>query len=212
MPSARKQRSKEKRSRQSDVMLGTYSRNGVDSQLSENEENLDRRSNERQTNTNPSGDDYRTLLNTNSVGNNDMTSDNVRLINSEITSQVSSKINEFKVDSNLHIRETVEQVISDQVLRTIRETLGEIGNGARPNVDLTSSERHRSPEMQCSKRAWKNIPKSNKTISDQNRHNIENSFEPHSSDEDYDRNKYYNLKKTFSTNEKQPNINLEMMF
>ena len=34
-----------------DVMLGTYSRNEVNSPLSENEENMDRRSNERQTNT-----------------------------------------------------------------------------------------------------------------------------------------------------------------
>ena len=66
-----------------------------------------------------------------------MTSETVRLINSEITSQVSNKINEFNVDLNLHIRETIEQVILDQVLPTFRETSGEIGNGARQNVDLS---------------------------------------------------------------------------
>ena len=52
MPTTSKQKAREKRSRQSDtmsdmknldVLLGTYSRNGVSSQLSENEENLDRR-------------------------------------------------------------------------------------------------------------------------------------------------------------------------
>ena len=195
MPSTRKQKAREKRSRQPDVMsdmkhldvmFETYSRNGVDSQLGENEENLDRRSNERQTNTNPSGDDFRTLLNTNSVGNSHMTSETVRRINSEITSQVSSKKNEFNVDLKLHIRETIEQVILDQVLPIFTETSGEIGNGARQNVVLRSSERRRSPVMHCSERAWKNIPKSNKSISNQNRHNIENSFEPHSSDDDYD--------------------------
>ena len=156
MPSIRKQKAREKRSRQWDVMsdmenldimLGTYSRNKVDSQLSKNDENMDRGSNERPTNTNPSGDDFRTLLNTNNVGNSDMTSETLRMINSEFTSQVSSKINEFKIDSNLHIRETIEQVISDQVLLSIRETLSVINSGARPNVDLMSSERHRSPEI-----------------------------------------------------------------
>ena len=75
------------------------------------------------------------------------------------------------------------------MLLTVRETLGEIGNGARLNVDLTSSEQHRSPEMHCSKRAWINMPKSNDSISNQNRHHIEDSFEPHSSDKDYDTNR-----------------------
>ena len=87
MPSTRKQKAREKRSRQSDVMsdmenlnamLETYSRNGVDSQLSENVENLDRKSYERQTNTNPSDNDFRTLLNNNSVGNSEMISKTVR--------------------------------------------------------------------------------------------------------------------------------------
>ena len=56
-------------------------------------------------------------------------------------------MSEFKKDLNLHIRETIEQVISDQILPTIRETLGAINSGGRPNVDLTSSERHMSPEI-----------------------------------------------------------------
>ena len=116
MPSTRKQKAGEKRSRQSDVMsdlenldvmLETYSRNGVDSQLGENVENLHRKSNERQTNTNPSDIDFRTLLKNNSVGNSELTSETVRLANSEITSQISSKINEFKVDLSLYLRETI---------------------------------------------------------------------------------------------------------
>ena len=47
---------------------------------------MDQRSNERQTKPNPSGDDFRTLLNTNSVGNSEFASETIRLINSEITS------------------------------------------------------------------------------------------------------------------------------
>ena len=66
-----------------DVMLGTYSRNEVDSKLSENEENtVVLRSNERQINFSPSGIDFMTLLNTNSIGNSNITSETVRMINS----------------------------------------------------------------------------------------------------------------------------------
>ena len=68
---------------------------------------MDQRSNERQTKTNPSGDDLRAFLNTNRVGNSDITPETVRIINSEITNQVFSKISEFNVDLNLHIRETI---------------------------------------------------------------------------------------------------------
>ena len=115
-----------------------------------------------------------------------MTSEPLRTINSEITSQVSGKIGEFKVYLYLQIRETIKQVISDQVLPIIRETSGEISSGARPNVDIPSSARHRSPETHCRKKAWRNIPNLNKSISNQDRHKIENSLEPHSSDEEYD--------------------------
>ena len=75
MPSTRKQKTREKRSRQADVlsdmeyldvMLGSYSRNETESLLSEDEQNSDRKSNGRQTITNPNGKDYRTLLNINS--------------------------------------------------------------------------------------------------------------------------------------------------
>ena len=49
------------------------------------------------------------------------------MINSENTSQVSGRIVEIKMDLNLHVRETIGQVISGQVLPIIRETLGEVG-------------------------------------------------------------------------------------
>ena len=114
-----------------------------------------------------------------------MTSKKVRKINSETTSPVSSNIIEFKVDLNLHIRETIEQVISDQVLPSIRETLSGINDSVRPNVDLTSSERHRSPETHLRKKIWENVTKSNKSVNNHNHHKRANSFEPHI-DEDYD--------------------------
>ena len=71
MHSTRKQKAEEKRSRQPDVMsdvenldimLGSYSRNDVDTQLSENEENADLRSNERHPNSNLGEEDSRTYF------------------------------------------------------------------------------------------------------------------------------------------------------
>ena len=95
-------------------------------------------------------------------------------------------MNDIKVDLNSHIREAIEQVISEQVLPTIRESLREVSSGARTNKDLTSSERHRSSAENYPRRIWELIPKVNRDANNQNRHSKENSFEPPSSDEDYD--------------------------
>ena len=67
MPSTRKQKAKEKRSRQSDVMsdidnldlmLGSCARNEAESQLSQSEENVDLRPSERQEGSNPNGHNF----------------------------------------------------------------------------------------------------------------------------------------------------------
>ena len=128
-------------------MLRNYSRNEAKSQLSKNEGNMEMKSNERETITNSYGEDFRTLLNTNRVESNDITAETVRMINSEITSQVSSRNIELRVDLISHVRGTIEEAISEQVLSTIRETLSDIGNSASANLDSASGERHRSPEV-----------------------------------------------------------------
>ena len=75
MPSTRKQKAKERRSRQldmlsdvekTDIMLGSYSREDEDNNASENEANLESVSNRPQQSSNVIGDDFRSLLNTNS--------------------------------------------------------------------------------------------------------------------------------------------------
>ena len=76
--------------------------------MSENDEIVDVRSNEQCTNTNPSEEDFRTLLNANSRQNSEITAETVRMMNNEITRQVSSKRNEIKLDLILQIRETIE--------------------------------------------------------------------------------------------------------
>ena len=74
------------------------------------------------------------------------------MINSEITSQLSSRMNEFKVDLNLRFEEPIEQVISEQVLPTIRQTLGEVNIGNRLVMGQTFSERERNTATQTRKK------------------------------------------------------------
>ena len=71
MPSTRKQKAKERRSRQLDimsdvenvdVMLGSYSRNNEENDLSENDIHLDSESSRPQRNSNITGEDFRSLL------------------------------------------------------------------------------------------------------------------------------------------------------
>ena len=89
------------------------------------------------------------------------------MINSEITSLISSRINEMRVDVNSHIREAIEQALFEQVLPTIGETLSELGNSARNNLDSTSAERQRSPEVTPLKRTWESILKLGRNIHNQ---------------------------------------------
>ena len=93
---------------------------------------------------------------------------------------------EIKLDLNLQIRETIEQVISEQVLETIRDSIDELRAGVRTNFDLASSMRHRSPEVNISQRVWGKTLHLNRNAGNQNRHYKKNSSDPQSSNDDYD--------------------------
>ena len=105
-------------------MLGSFFRNEAESQLSKNEENVDQRSYERQTNTSPSGEDFRSLLNIISGKSREITA---KTANREITSQVFSKMKWIKLDLNLQIRETIELVISEHEVPAVRDPFGKLG-------------------------------------------------------------------------------------
>ena len=104
MPSTRKQKSKEKRSRQSDVMsdienldvmLGSYQRENNEFRSENNENTLDQRSNEREG-QDQNVDDYQTFLNNNPNENSCLTIETSRAISSEISSQMSRKFQEMQ--------------------------------------------------------------------------------------------------------------------
>ena len=69
----------------------------------------------------------------------------MRKVNYGITSQVSTKLKEFKVDLNSQVLEATDQAITEQILPSIHKTLSRQEKGCRTEVDLMSSVTHRSP-------------------------------------------------------------------
>ena len=109
MPSTRKQKAKEKRSRHSDVMsdienldvmLGNYTNSDTRDQEAVDQIEIDPESRRRQQDLDQNEPNYSSLLNTNLSENSEITVETSRMISSEISSQMSRKIEEMKSDLN----------------------------------------------------------------------------------------------------------------
>ena len=128
MPSTRKHKAKERRSRQLDIMsdvenvdimFGSYDRDDERAEQSESELNLDSGSNRLHQDPNLVGEDFRSLLNTNSRENTEVTVETTRLINEEIANKMSRRLNEIKSSLNSQIKNAVSAAIADTVLPSI---------------------------------------------------------------------------------------------
>ena len=187
MPSTRRQKAKERRSRQLDkmsdvenvdIMLGSYSRDDEENNMSENEMNLGSGSSTPQQSSNVIGEDFRSLLNTNSRENSEITIETTRLINEEISNQVTRKLNEIKTSLNSQIQDAITVAITRTVLPSIQNTLetqvrsnftvvDRGSNGPHPSPmptdstikDRRSSGLHRNPEVGNSQKTWENRPR-----------------------------------------------------
>ena len=164
MPSTRKQKAKERRSRQLDmlsdvknvdIMLGSYSRDDEENNISENEVNLDSGSSRPQQSSNVIGEDFRSLLNTNSRENREITIETTRLIKDEISSQLSRKLNEIKTSLNSQIQNAILAAITDTVLPSIQNTLSKQGEPNFTIVDPRCNEPHQGSKAASS--ASKNL-------------------------------------------------------
>ena len=80
-----------------EVMLGAYSKNELDSNQEDSHEEVDLESNGPQQAVNPNSKDFNSLLNTNSGENSKNTIETTRLINFEITIQVTTKLDEIEI-------------------------------------------------------------------------------------------------------------------
>ena len=187
MPSTRKQKAKESRSRQLDmlsdvenvdIMLGSYSREDEENNISDNEVNLDSGSSRPQQSSNLIGEDFRSLLYTNSRENSEIAVETTRLINEEISNQMSRKLNEIKTSLNSQIQDAIAAAITSTVLPSFQNTLELQGrpdftmvdrgsNGLHPSprsTDFTIKDRRssglqRNTEVGNSHKTWENRPK-----------------------------------------------------
>ena len=132
MPSTRKQKAKERRSRQLDnmsvvenvdIMLGSYSREDERNDQSENELSLGSGSTRPQQSSSLVGEDFMSLLNTNSRENRVITIESTTMINEEISDQMSRKFNEIKSSLKSQTQDAITTAIAEKVLPSIQNTL-----------------------------------------------------------------------------------------
>ena len=86
-----------------DIKLGSYSMDDERNEQNENEINLDSGSSRPQQNSNLVGEDVRSLPNTNSRENSEITIETTRSIGDEITNQVTRKFYGIRSSLNLQI-------------------------------------------------------------------------------------------------------------
>ena len=213
MPSTRKQKAKERRSRQLDIMsdkenidimLGSYARDDERNEQSENELNLDSGSNRPHQNPNLVGEDFRSLLNTNSRENSEITIETTRMINEEISNQRSGKLNEIKTSLNSQIQNAISAAITNTILPSIQNTLGMQGRSNFTMVDRESdgpqlgprasnfhqrsSGPQRNPEVLNMLKTKKNRPKMYFTQENSRQRSRESSTESYTSEQNRDKN------------------------
>ena len=164
MPSTRKQKAKEKRSRQSDVMsdlenmnvmLENFPGNQSDVDLNENVE-VDSRSNGTRTDMVKNCEDFRTLLTSEDRNRRETTMETNRLFSEEISYQMDRKIVELKRNLNTQITESINSAIHDSILPSIQNSLSGQNSGLGTNVDSRSSKLSRDTEGKKHQSAWGN--------------------------------------------------------
>ena len=144
MPSTRKQTAKERRSRQADlmsdienvdVMLGSYSRNELESNSGNVKDEMDFESDRTRQDVVQNSEDFRSLLISNSRENSESTIETLRLVNSE----VSKKMNELKSDLNTQIADTIISIAIEKNLQKNQHTTTSQNPVFRADVDHGSS-------------------------------------------------------------------------
>ena len=212
MPSTRKQKTKKKRSRQSDVMsdfenldvmLGNYANSDIRDQDTVDQIEIDPESSRRQLGFGQEECNYRSLINTNLSENSEITVETSRAISSEISSQMSRNLEEMKSDLNCYILEVINSAIEEKILPSIENLIANKieakntkwdlqSDGRHPdrniqmtqNSDLESHGQHKNKLCQQVQDSGENYPKLMATSSNQNNHRRENLVYFEQSDDD----------------------------
>ena len=176
MPSTRKQKAKEKRSRQSDIMsdldnmnfmLGNYPENQSDIDLNENAE-VDSRSNGTRTDMVRNCEDFRTLLTSEDRNRCETSMETNTLISEEISNQKNRKMDELKRNLDTQVTESIYSASHGSILPSIQNSLSGQNSGLGTNVDSRSSRLSRNTEGKKHQGAWENTQ--NRVQSNLNNH------------------------------------------
>ena len=184
MPFTRKQKAKEKRARQSDVMsdlenmnmmLGNYSGNHSDEELNENIE-VDSRSNGTRVDMVRNCEDFRTLLNSDDRIRSEISVETTRFITDEITQQMSRKLDELIRNLNTQITESINSAIHDSIIPSLQNSLSGQNSGLGTNVDSRSSRLSRNTEGRKHQYVWGNPQNRIDAIPNDHPHSRESSL------------------------------------
>ena len=113
-------------------------------------------SRELQENTNTIGEDFRSLLITNSRDNSEMIVETGRIINSNLASQMSGKLNEIKMYLNSQNIQAIDTDIAEIVLTKLQNSLGELESEIKTKMHIRPTGLHRNPEVVASRKTRQN--------------------------------------------------------
>ena len=204
MPSTRKQRAKERRSRQIDimsdaenldVMLGSYPRNELGNDFDRNDE-IDLGSDRTRGDLVQNSEDFRSLLNSNSRENSESTIETMRLVNSEIT----KKIDELRRELNSQLVDVINSAITEKVLPDIRNIVSSQNSVFREEVDHRSRGLNRTAEEKRIKNACKSNPKPDMATSSRQDYFRRNSEISQSSDDGHEEEIMINSRDSINLN------------
>ena len=124
-----------------DILLGSYSRDDERNDQGESELNLDSGYSRPQKKSNLVAEDFRSLPNTNSRENSEMTIETTRIIGDEITNQITRKVNDTRTSLDSQIQEAIKTAITEKILPSIENSL--VAHG-RANLTMVDHRPHRA--------------------------------------------------------------------
>ena len=139
------------------ILLGNYSRNDLECQLGERKTEGELDSNNLQT-SNPKRECFRSLNISNCRENSEITIETARMINNEITTQVTRKLDEVREDLNTQILEVINSAIAEKRLSSTKNVLGVQKSGLNTSRVHQSGRLDRSPEDQIILAIWTTGP------------------------------------------------------
>ena len=99
-------------------------------------------------------EDFRTLLYTENRRENEVAIDTTRFISTEISQQVTRKLDELKKDLHIQITESINSAIHETILPSLQNSFSSQNRRFRTNVDSRSSRLSRNTDVRKHEDAW----------------------------------------------------------